>query len=116
MLACHPNPDKLLQMHNREHPVGLYYHLVRQLLRPQTQGSPEGSAVCTMHHWGQTTRPPLHLQHPMSQEGQKDPQGQQPPEPLPVYPAIIQEPRSVRCMKARTERRKLFFISMPSDC
>ena len=26
---------KLLQMHNREHPVGLYHHLVRQLLRPQ---------------------------------------------------------------------------------
>ena len=29
------NPDKLLQMHNREHPVGLYHRLVRQLLRPQ---------------------------------------------------------------------------------
>ena len=27
---------KLLQMHNQEHPVGLYHHrLVRQLLRPQ---------------------------------------------------------------------------------
>ena len=26
---------KLLQMHNREHPVGLYHRLVRQLLRPQ---------------------------------------------------------------------------------
>jgi hypothetical protein len=26
---------KLLQMHNREHPAGLYHRLVWQLLRPQ---------------------------------------------------------------------------------
>jgi hypothetical protein len=32
----------------------------------QPQGSPEGSAVCTKHHRGQTTCPPGHLQHPMS--------------------------------------------------
>ncbi|CDQ56120.1 unnamed protein product [Oncorhynchus mykiss] len=37
-----------------------------------------------------------HLHHPMSQEGQKDHQGQQPPEPLPVHPAIIQKVRSVQ--------------------
>ena len=30
-----PKAHKLLQMHNREHPVGLYHHLVRQLLHPQ---------------------------------------------------------------------------------
>jgi hypothetical protein len=30
-----PKTLKLLQMHNREHPVGLYHRLVRQLLRPQ---------------------------------------------------------------------------------
>ena len=29
------NPDKLLQMHNREHPVRLYHSLVRQVHRPQ---------------------------------------------------------------------------------
>ena len=29
------NTHKLLQMHNREHPVGLYQRLVWQLLRPQ---------------------------------------------------------------------------------
>jgi hypothetical protein len=34
------NPDKLLQMHNKEHPIGLYHSLVRQLHRPQLQGSP----------------------------------------------------------------------------
>ncbi|KAK6299719.1 hypothetical protein J4Q44_G00297520, partial [Coregonus suidteri] len=32
----------------------------------------------------------------MSQEGQKDNQGQLPPEPLPVHPAIIQKARSVQ--------------------
>ena len=52
------NPDKLLQMHNREHPVGLYHSLVQQLHRPQPQGSPEGGAVCTTHHRGKTTCPP----------------------------------------------------------
>ncbi|KAK6313301.1 hypothetical protein J4Q44_G00166480 [Coregonus suidteri] len=35
----------------------------------------------------------------MSQEGQKDHQGQQPPEPLPVHPAIIQKrPSSYKCL------------------
>ena len=63
---------------------------------PQPQASPEGSAVCTTHHRGQTTCPPGHLLHPMSQKGQKDNQGQQPPEPLPVHPAIIQKARSVQ--------------------
>jgi hypothetical protein len=29
------NTHKPLQMHNREHPVGPYHRLVRQLLRPQ---------------------------------------------------------------------------------
>ena len=52
------SPDKLLQMHNREHPVGLYHSLVWQLCRPQPQGSPEGGADCTMHYRGQTTCPP----------------------------------------------------------
>ena len=46
-----------------------------------------------MHHRGQTTCPPGHLHHTMSQEGRKDPQGQQ---PLPVHPAIIQKTRSVQ--------------------
>ena len=30
-----PKTHKLLQMHNLEHPVGLYHRLVRQLLHPQ---------------------------------------------------------------------------------
>jgi hypothetical protein len=65
-----------------------------------------GNAVCTTYHRGQTTCTPGHLQHPMSQEGQKDHQGQQPPEPLPVHPAIIQK---ARCIKAGTERLKNSF-------
>ena len=69
--------------------------LVRQLHRPQPQGSPEGGVVYPMHHRGQTTYPPGHLQHPMSQEGPKD-QGQQPPKPLPVHLAIIKKARSVQ--------------------
>jgi hypothetical protein len=77
-----------------EHPVGLYHHLIQQLHRPQPQGSPEGGAVCPTHPRGKPTCPTGHLQHPISQEGQKDHQGQQPPEPLPVHPTIIQKARS----------------------
>ena len=87
---------KLLQMHNRAHPGGLYHRLVRQLHRQQPQGSPEGGAVCSTYYRGQSTSPPGHLQHPMSQVGQKDHQGHQPPEPLPVHPVIIQKARSVQ--------------------
>ena len=91
-----PKTLKLLQMHNREHPVELHHRLVRQLHDPQPQGSPEGDGVHTTHHRGQTTCPPGHLQHQMSQEGQKDHQGQQPPKPLPVHPTTIQKERSVQ--------------------
>ena len=51
-----------------------------------------------------------HLQHPMSQEGQKDHQGQQPPEPLPVHPAIIQKAKSVQVRQSwdrETEKQLL---------
>ena len=101
------NTDKLLQMLNREHPVGLYHSLVRQLHLPQSQGSPEGGAVCIT----QTTCHPGHLQHPMSQEGQKEHQGQ-PPKPLPVHPAIIQKARSVQvhqsCIKNRCIKNSFY--------
>ena len=49
-----------------------HHRLVLQLHRPQPQGSPEGGAVCQTHYPGQTTHPPGHLEHSMSQEGQKD--------------------------------------------
>ena len=46
----------------------------------------------------------------MSQEGQKDHQGQQPPEPLPVHPAIIQKARSVQVHQSwdRETEKQLF--------
>ena len=74
------------------------------------KGSPEVCAVCTTHHRGQTTCPLGQLQLPMLQKGQKDHQGQQPPEPLPVYPAIIQKARSVQVHQSRdreTEKQLL---------
>ena len=75
--------------------ITTWYH------RKQPQGAPEGGAVCTIHRWGQTPCPPGHLQHPMSQEGQKDHQRQQPPEPLPVHPAIILKARTVQVHQSR---------------
>jgi hypothetical protein len=42
------------------------------------------------------------LQHPVSQEGQKDHQGQQPAEALAVHPAIIQKARSVQVHQTGT--------------
>jgi hypothetical protein len=113
-LACHQKYSQTFT--DREHPVGLYHRLVRQLLRPQPQGSPEGSEVCTTNHRGQTTCPPGHLHHPISQEGQTDHQGQQPNEPQPVHRATIQKARSVQ--GASKLWQKLFFrlsISRQSD-
>jgi hypothetical protein len=52
--------------------------------------------ICKNTIDGQSTCPPWHLQHPISQECQKDHQGQQPPEPLPVHTTIIQKARSVQ--------------------
>ena len=76
----------------------------------RSTSTPEGSEVCTTHHRGKTTCPPGHLHHPMSQEGQKDHQGQLPSEPLPVHPAIIQKARSVQVHQSRdreTEKQLL---------
>ena len=67
----------------------------KQLHHPQLQGSPEGGVVYPPLQRGQTC-PPGHLQPPMSQECQKDHHGQQPPEPRPVHPAIIQKAKSVQ--------------------
>jgi hypothetical protein len=58
--------------------------------------SPEGGADYPTHHRGHIACPPGHIQYLMSQEGQKDNQGHQPPEPRPVHPATIQKARSVQ--------------------
>jgi hypothetical protein len=48
----------------------------------------------------------------MSQEGQKDHQGQPPPEPLPVHPITIQKARSVQVYQNwdRETEKQLFFL------
>jgi hypothetical protein len=51
----------------------------------------------------------------MSQEGQKD-KGQQPPEPLPIHPAIIQKARSVQVHQSWNRETEKQLLSMPSDC
>ena len=91
-----PKTINLLRMHNCEHPLRMYHCLLWQLHHLQPQGSPVGGEACTTHHQRQTTCPPGNLQYPMSKEGQKDHQGQQPPKPLPVHPATIQKARSVK--------------------
>jgi hypothetical protein len=47
---------------------------------------------------------PGHLQHLMSQEGQKDCQIQQPPKPLPVHPTNIQKAKSVQVHQSWDEK------------
>ncbi|XP_071202841.1 ribonuclease inhibitor-like [Salvelinus alpinus] len=82
----------------RKHPVGLYHCLVRQLHRPQPQSSPEGGAVCPTHYWGKLPPPPSWTPTAPDVTGsQKDHQGHQPPEPLPVHPTIIQKARLRQC-------------------
>ena len=69
-----------------------------------------GNCTTTAHRG--KTKPPGHLQPLMLQEGQKDNKGQQPPEPLPVHPAIIQKVRSVQVHQSwdqETEKQQ-------SDC
>jgi hypothetical protein len=46
----------------------------------------------------------------MSQEGQKDHQGHQPPEPLPVHPAIIQKARSVQVHQSWDRLKNSFYL------
>ena len=92
-LACHPKPwQTFTDAQSRAS--------CRAVSPPGTVTAPPTrkalQRVCTTHHRGKTTCPPGYLQQPMSQEGQKDYQGQQPPEPLTVHPAIIQKARSVQ--------------------
>ena len=84
---------KLLQMHYWEHPVGLYHRLVRQLHRPQPQSSPEGLHNASPAANCLPSRTPI---TPDVTGRPKDHQGQQPPETLPVHPAITQKARSVQ--------------------
>jgi hypothetical protein len=77
---------------------------------PKTAGLSRG--WCGLHKasLGATTCPPGHPQHLMSQEGQKDPQGQ-PPEPLPVHPSTTQEARSVQMHQSWDRETEAIFQS-----
>ena len=61
----------LLQESHREHTVRLHHSLVQQLHRCGPQGSSEGDTCSQTHHWMHTACPKGHLQHHVSQEGQK---------------------------------------------
>ena len=103
------NTHRLLQMHNREHPVGLYHRLVRQL--PWVVRSAQRITGCKL--------PALkgHLHHPMSQEGQKDHQGQQPARATACSPRYHPE-CEVSTGASKWGPREAVFqsISRPSDC
>ena len=49
------DPQKVLQLHHREHPDGLHHCLIYQLLGLRPQGTTEGSAYGPVHHWGQAS-------------------------------------------------------------
>jgi hypothetical protein len=68
------DPQKGLQLHNREH-----HCLVWQMLCIRLQGATEGSAYGPVHHWGQASSHPGPLYQAVSEEGPKNCQKLQPP-------------------------------------
>jgi hypothetical protein len=86
--------------------VGLYPRLVRKLHRPQSQGSPEGSEVCTTHHRGQTTCHPGHLHHRKAKKIIND---NTHPSHCLFTPLSSRRQGQYRCIKAGTERLKNSF-------
>ena len=58
------DPQKVIQLHYREHPDWLHHCLVWQLLGLQAQGTTEGRVYGLGHHWGQASchLGPLHPQ------------------------------------------------------
>jgi hypothetical protein len=66
------DPQKVLQLHHREHPDGLNHCLLWQLLGIQLQGTTEGSAYGPVLHWGQDSCHPLPLHQAVSEEGPKN--------------------------------------------
>jgi hypothetical protein len=49
------DPQKVLQLHHREHPDWLHHCLVLQMLGLHPQGTTEGSANGRVHHWSQAS-------------------------------------------------------------
>uniref|UniRef100_A0AAZ3PJ91 Tuftelin n=1 Tax=Oncorhynchus tshawytscha TaxID=74940 RepID=A0AAZ3PJ91_ONCTS len=65
-------PQKVLQLHHREHPDRLHHCLVWQLLGLRPQDSTEGSVYSPVHHWGQASCHPGPLYQAVSEEGPKN--------------------------------------------
>jgi hypothetical protein len=93
--------------------TNFYRCTIESILSGGTATAPPSTARLSRGWSGLYTASPgtnyLPSRHPMSQEGQKDHQGQQPPKPRPVHPATIQEARSVQVHQAGTERLKNSF-------
>ena len=66
------DPQKVLQLHHREHPDWLHHYLEWQLLGIRLQGATEGSAYGPVHHWGQASCHPGPLYQAVSEEGFKN--------------------------------------------
>jgi hypothetical protein len=62
------DPQKILQLHHREHPDWLHHCLIWQLLGLQPQGTTEGIAYGPVHHWGQASCHPGPLYQAVSEE------------------------------------------------
>ena len=65
-------PQKVLQLHHREHPDRLHHCLVWQLLVLRPQDTTEGSVYSPVHHWGQASCHPGPLYQAVSEEGPKN--------------------------------------------
>jgi hypothetical protein len=73
------DPQKVLQLHHREHPDWLHHCLLWLLLGIRPQGTTKGSAYGPVHHWGQASCHPGPLYQAVSEEGPKNCQRLQPP-------------------------------------
>jgi hypothetical protein len=99
-------------MHNWEHHVRLYHHLERQLHRPHPRVIQRAvRSAQYINRGGHYLSPPGHLQHPVSQEGQEDHQGPQPPEPWPVHPTPIEKVETVQVHKSCDQETDKQFLS-----
>jgi hypothetical protein len=73
---------------------------------------PEGGAVCPTHHRGHTAYPPGHLQYLLSQKGQEDHQGPQPPEQWLVHSVTIQKAGSVQVYQSQDRETEIYHESL----
>jgi hypothetical protein len=66
------DPQKVLQLHHREHPDGLHHCLVWQLLGLRPQDTTKGCVYGPVHYWCQVSCHPGPLYEAVSEEGPKN--------------------------------------------